>query len=231
MQTQGTSVWRKRSLRAGATIFAAVVLPGLLSGQTVSKMMGIKAGAITTGVSSNVEAFLNTDWRTGISAGGFVSIDPTSALTLRADVLFSQRGFGFRMYQDGAGLIPGEVKVRSLEFQMDVGLRVPWPHQSASVRLFAGPALGFQLSCKVNASMLGMNFTEECDDPVVGMQTHTIDLGLSFGGGIDLHLLPATVVLDGRFTRGLRNLKKNSQSSDSLTSRAWVFTVGLGWPF
>ena len=135
------------------------------------------------------------------------------------------------MHDDGAGLIPGEAKVRSLEVQMDVGLRLPWPQESASVRVFAGPALGYELSCKVQGSVLGTDFTRECNDPVVGLETQTVDLGFSVGGGIDLDLLPVTVVLDGRYTHGLRDLNKNSEGSGGLWSRAWSFTVGLGWPF
>lgn len=37
--------------------------------------------------------------------------------------------------------------------------------------------------------------------------------------------------MNGTHTRGLLNLNKGSVGSESLTSRAWTFTVGLGWPF
>jgi hypothetical protein len=202
-----------------------------LCAQDVEGMVGIKAGAITTGVDSEIPAFLNTDWRTGMSAGVFVALDPASNLTVRADLLFSQRGFGFRMYQEGPGLIPGEANVKSLELQMDVGLRIPWPGQKASVRVFAGPALGYQLSCRVNGSLMGMAFKQDCDEPTVGLETRTLDLGASVGAGMDFNLLPFTVVMDGRYTYGLRNLNKGSPGSENLSSRAWSFTVGIGWPF
>lgn len=45
-----------------------------------------------------------------------------------------------------------------------------------------------------------------------------------------MSLMVVAVVLDARYTRGLRNLNKGSDSSESLKSRAWAFTVGLGWP-
>ena len=118
MKTPKLFFLRTRAFLAGATILAGVLLNGSACGQNLNKMVGIKAGAITTGVDSEVEAFLNTDWRTGISAGGFVSIDPSPKLTLRANLLYSQRGFGFRMNEEGAGLISGDVKVRSFEVQM-----------------------------------------------------------------------------------------------------------------
>ena len=118
-------LWRpllRRSLHTGVVIVIGTTLPGPLCGQGVGTMVGLKAGVITTGVHSEVDAFLNTDWRTGLSGGGFVTIDPVSNLTLSAGLLLSQRGFGFLMYHEVAGLIPGQAKVRSMELQMDVGL-------------------------------------------------------------------------------------------------------------
>ena len=220
-----------KCLLIGVAMVAGTSLNGPLCGQKLNRMVGIKAGAITTGVHSEVNAFLNTDWRSGLSAGAFVSIDPTSAFTLRADLLFSQKGFGFRMYDEAMGLIPGEVDVRSMEVQMDVGLRIPWPNHSASFRLFAGPAVGFELSCRVTGSVQGRKLEEGCGGPEMGVKSETNDLGFSLGGGMDLHFLPVTLVMDGRYTHGLLNLNKGSVGSESLTSRAWTFTVGLGWPF
>jgi hypothetical protein len=91
--------------------------------------------------------------------------------------------------------------------------------------------VGFELSCEVEGSALGMSFREECNESAVGIRNQTVDLGLNLGGGIDLHFLPLTLVLDGRYTRGVRNLNKNAAISGRLESRAWTFTVGLGWPF
>jgi hypothetical protein len=214
-----------------AVVIVAVASNPPLSGQDSGRMIGLKAGSITTGVRSEIPTFLNTDWRSGLSAGAFLSIDPTPVLTLRADLLYSQRGFGFRMYDETTGLIPGEAEVRSVELQMDVGLRLPWPSQSASARVFAGPAVGYELSCEVEGSVVGTRFKEDCDQPALGLETQTVDVGVSVGGGIDFHLQPFTLVLDGRYTHGLRNLTKGSDNEASLKSRAWGFTVGLGWAF
>jgi len=224
-----------------ALIVALAVQSAPLRGQVPRKMFGIKVGAITTGVDSEVGRFLNTDWRSGFSAAAFFSIDPIPVgpasgvrrpgVTLRAEVLLAQRGFGFRTYEEGTGLIPGEASLRALEVHLDVGLRLPWPKQSASVRVFAGPAVGVELSCTVEGSVRGIRFSEGCHEPVVGIKTQTLDLGFSGGGGIDFHFLPVTLVMDGRYTHGLRNLIKNPEGPERLTSRAWTFTVGLGWPF
>jgi hypothetical protein len=230
MDVQTIRRWRRRLLAAGIVFLSGALGTGLLVGQEMSVMVGVKAGTITTGVASEVDSFLNTDWRSGLSAGGFVSVDPRPNLVLRADFLLSQRGFGFRRYEDEAGLIPGEVRVRSFEIQVDLGFRLPWEGESASVRLFAGPALGFELSCEVQGSAQGMAFDEKCDEPGLGLETETVDYGFSFGGGVDLYFLPVTVVMDGRYTRGLRNLLRGAAGTESLRSRAWNFTVGLGWP-
>jgi hypothetical protein len=220
-----------KSLVGVAAILIGVSLVGPLSCQELNRTVGFKTGVITTGVNAEVDAFLNTDWRTGVTAGGFVSLDLASMLTLQADLLFSQRGFGFRMYGGDAGLIPGKAEVGALEFHMNLGVRLPWRTDRVSPRVFVGPAVGYELSCTVNGTMMGMTFKEECDAPVVGIETHTMDLGFSFGGGVDVYLHPLTLVMDGRYTQGLRNLNDNPQGVDRLRSRAWSFTVGAGWPF
>jgi hypothetical protein len=236
MSSNGRWIRRRIDLGWKVLFTIAAALTGAVQAapiyaQDVGAMVGIKAGAITTGVDSEIPAFLNTDWRTGMSAGVFASLDPGRHLTVRADLLFAERGFGFRMYQDGPGLIPGEAEVQALELQLDVGLRVPWPGQSASARVFAGPALGYQLSCRVKGSTLGVMFNRGCDEPTIGLETRNLDMGVSVGAGMDFHFLRFTMIVDGRYTHGLRNLNVGSYGSAHLSSRAWSFTVGFGWPF
>jgi hypothetical protein len=213
----------------------ALAFPGLLpnaplSGQGMSGMLGLQAGPITTGVHSEVSSILNTDWRTGMSAGVFAAFEPTPDLTVRANLLFSRRGWGFRMYREGPGLIPGRALVQSVEALMDVGLRVPWHGGPASARVYAGPVVGYRLTCTVKGSVLGVGFEEDCDDSTVGLETRSLDVGASVGAGIDLHLQSITVLMDGRYTYGLRNLNRSPDGSQELSSRAWSFTAGLGWP-
>ncbi|MGD2121754.1 MAG: outer membrane beta-barrel protein [Gemmatimonadota bacterium] len=221
---------RTRLLLVVAAV-ALAVITAPLGGQASGRMAGFKVGSITTGVHSEVAVFLNTDWRSGLTAGAFVSIDPGPTFNIRADLLYAQRGFGFRMYEENTGLIPGEAEVRSMALQVDFGLRLPWPSRSAVARVFAGPAFGYELSCKVEGSMVGVRFREDCDQPVLGLRTQTVDVGFSVGGGMDFHFLPFTLVVDGRYTHGIRNLNRGSGGSEGLESRAFAFTVGLGWPF
>jgi hypothetical protein len=212
-------------------VMAVASLKGPVGGQEPGRMVGFMVGSITTGVDSEIPAFLNTDWRSGLRAGAFVSIDPTWILTFRAELLYARRGFGFRMYDETTGLIPGEAQVRSMELQVDAGLRLPWPGPRANVRVFAGPVVGHELSCKVEGSLVGVRFREDCDQPALGLRTQAIDVGLSVGGGMDFHFLPFTLVEDGRYTHGFRDLNKGPDGSGSLTSRAWAFALGLGWRF
>jgi len=108
-----------------AALIAVAAGNAPLNGQEAGGMMGFEVESITTGVHSEVPAFLDTDWRSDSRAGAFISVDPAPALPLRADFLYARRGFGFRMYEETAGLIPGEAEVRSMELQVDVGLG--WP--------------------------------------------------------------------------------------------------------
>jgi len=234
MSVKGNAIRRKtkyflKVLFIAATAMTGAVQAAPLSAQDIGGMVGIQVGAVSTGVDSEIPAFLNTDWRSGISMGVFAAIDPASHLSLRANLLYEERGFGFRMYRDGPGLIPGETEVQSLELHLDVGLRAPWPGKKADVRVFAGPAMAYQLTCRAKGSFMGAMFNQDCDEPALGLDTRTLDVGASVGAGMRFHLVPFTLHLDGRYTHGLRNLNKSPPSSDHLSSRAWLFTVGIGW--
>lgn len=220
---------RRHALVAALMICVGGALSSLGCAQDVGVTIGLKSGAINTGVHSELSRFLNTDWRTGYVGGGFVTLDLPPFLTVEVDLLYAQRGFGFRMHDEAVPLIPGEVRVRSLETHILIGASLPWSHRPWRPRVYVGPAFGFERSCDVEASTLGISFKGDCRDPMVGLQTHDRDAGLIFGGAVDILVRPFTLVVDGRYAHGLRNLHADSGSADELNSRAWSFTLGLGW--
>ena len=222
---------RKKAPLTGMVMLVmwAVWIP--LSAQEVGVTVGLKSGAITTGVHSEMNAFLNTDWRSGFTGGGFIHFDLTPVIVVQVDLLLSQRGFGFRMYEDTVGLIPGEAKLNSLEVPMLLAVRLPWEGSRVKPRLFAGPAFGYELSCSVEASVVGVGYKEDCHESTLDIDTHRSDWGFSFGGGLDISLRPFVVVIDGRYTHGLRNLNTDPVAGEDLMSRTWSFTVGLGRRF
>jgi hypothetical protein len=222
---------RKRALLTGAVMIVIGMVWIPLSAQEMGLTVGLKSGAINTGVHSEMDEFLNTDWRSGFTGGGFVSVDLTPVIVIQADLLFSRRGFGFRMYDEVVGLIPGEARVRSLEVPLLLAARLPWVGTVLRPRIFAGPTFGFEVSCKVKGVALGTRFDEDCHEPAVGFDTHRSDWGVSVGGGLEIALDPLTVIVDGRYTHGLRNLNADSLTGEELMSRAWSFTVGLGRRF
>jgi hypothetical protein len=210
-------------------ICAAGTLASLGCAQDVGMTLGLKGGAINTGVHSGLDRFLSTDWRTGYVVGGFVTLDLTPFLVVEVDLLYAQRGFGFRMHDAAVPLIPGEVRVGALETHVLIGLSLPWQDRLWRPRVYAGPAFGFERSCEVEASTLGVPFKGDCRDPVVGLQTHDRDAGLIVGGAVDITVRPFSIVVDGRYGHGLRNLLVDPGSADELNSRAWSFTFGVGW--
>ena len=173
---------RKRALLTGVVMIVIGMVWIPLPAQEVGLTVGFKSGAINTGVHSEMDEFLNTDWRSGFTGGGFVFVDLTPVFVVQADLLYSRRGFGFRMYDEVVGLIPGEAKVRSLEVPLLLAARLPWVGTVLRPRIFAGPTFGFELSCKVKGVALGMGFDEDCHAPVVGLDTHHSDWGSPSAG-------------------------------------------------
>lgn len=220
---------RGHALATGLMSCIGGALACLGCAQDVGLTVGLKGGAINTGVHSGHERFLNTDWRTGYLGGGFVTLDLTPFLVVEVDLLYAQRGFGFRMHDDAVPLSPREVTVRALETHVLIGLSLPWKDRLWRPRSYAGPASGFERSCEVEASALGVPFKGDCRDPVVDLETHDRDAGLMVGGALDIVVRPFSLVVDGRYGHGLRNLLVDPATADELNSRAWSFTVGAGW--
>ena len=209
---------RVRVLRAIPAGLALVLLlgatPALAQGQittttTVSNSsghggigFGIKAGPLFSNLNSDVITS-PLDTRTGWIGGVFIGGNRPGILGVGVDVLFARKK---------VGTPTGDVTLDYLE--VPVLLRVNAGTRSlngVNVYGVVGPAFDFRLKGE-------LNFEES---PEAQMQE--IDLGLTAGAGVEI----TRFVIEGRYTKGFRNLGKDLTQNEKITTQSFAVMFGV----
>lgn len=108
--------------------------------------------------------------------------------------------------------------------------------------LMAGPSFGYNLNSQIEFELTGLSFEGDMKDV-----TEVFDLGISFGGGVQVPLGFGQIFLEGRYTHGLLNqrktgsvfMKSNSieieletdKNEDKSTNRGIQLMLGITFPF
>ncbi len=102
------------------------------------------------------------------------------------------------------------------------------PASKVAPFIFAGPAIGIEVSCKVKAEGLGVSASVDCDEG--DLATKSVDIGAMFGGGLKFETGPASVVLEVAYTLGFVNIDDTPMGADEIKNRNLSFSVGLMFP-
>jgi len=200
-----------RTLRFCVALFlaAAVLAPTDTSAQTV---IGAKAGINIANITfSGDGASLSADSRTGFVGGLFARFGIGSPFFIQPEVLYSSKG----SKSDEATLA-----VDYLEIPVLFGAAFPLNESALKPMVFAGPAVGINLSCDDDGF--------DCGD-----ETKSTDFSLVFGAGIEYALSSVTLYLDGRYNLGLTNVVDTDEIEVidlSAKNRTWQFMAGVGFP-
>jgi hypothetical protein len=90
--------------------------------------------------------------------------------------------------------------------------------KGSPVSVLIGPSLGFRSSARLDVPGAPAGFDDDFEDEV-----ERFDIGLVTGIGVDVGRL----VLDGRYTWGLRNIAKNNEGPGEAKNRVFSATVGV----
>jgi hypothetical protein len=201
-----------KTLRFGLALFAAaaICLPSQLDAQT---LIGAKAGINLANVSVSLGSLsASADSRTGFVGGAFAQFGLGSPLFLQPEVLYSSKGS-----EASDEIEDFTLSLDYLEVPILVGAAFPIENSAVKPMIFAGPSVGFLLSCDSDGS--------DCKD-----EAKSVDFGLVFGGGIQFALENLNLILDGRYNLGLTNIDDTGEADISLKNRAWQFMAGVGFP-
>ena len=170
--------------------------------------VGVKAGINLTNVSIDDPGDITDPKnRTGFVAGVFFIMPTNGLLAFQPEVLFSMQGAKLTSGSESASLKLDYVQVPLLA-------RIKPPKFPLGV--VVGPSLGFRTSSEIS--------TRGEDDVDLKDDVESNDLGFVAGVVFDL----AHVVLDGRYTWGLKNISKDADDGE-VKNR--VFSVTLGFRF
>lgn len=190
-------------------ITALLVCAATAHAQTPS--FGIRAGVNLADLSFSSDAEVtNSKNLTGLVAGVFATVPLTDLVAFQPEALFSRQGTKFTEDDEDA-------KIKIDYFQVPLLGRFKFA-KGSPVAVLIGPSLGFRSSAKLDVPGAPAGFDDDFEDEV-----ERFDLGLVTGIGVDVGRL----VLDGRYTWGLRNIAKNNEGQGEARNRVFSATVGV----
>lgn len=201
---------------AAALLVAASVPMPAVAGVTVD--FGIKGGLNITTIthSGTVEWWDNLGNTTGPIFGAFFSLGQ-GPVTIQPEVFYSRRGSELEINASDHILYRSEF--------IEVPVLVKWTVTSGPISpiILAGPFGALGLSYKEIKTIGGETTTTDISEGHAKS-----DYGLIFGGGLEYKLKSTTLILEGRYTMGMRNIEYQSET-ESFKNRGFSVLFGVGF--
>jgi hypothetical protein len=166
--------------------------------------------------------------RTGIVAGVHLRVPLGGGISLQPELLYSQRGASFNEEFFGE-TVTATIKMDYIEVPVLVRFDIPLAQAAVRPAVFIGPSFAFEMSCKFAFSGFGESGSEDCDEDE-DFERNKLDIGLAFGGGLDFPMSFGAIVVDGRYTLGLRTIDNDSQDPADIKHRVWSISAGISIP-
>lgn len=220
---QPNIVGRNRlSIRVIAAVILALSLtPAAGSAQQKTVALGALAG-VDVADQAGQDVFAPHD-RLGFIGGASLAYRFADRWSIQADALYVQKGGKQNSDQEPED-IPDELFLEYLE----VPLLLKFALGTGSTRpeLFAGPSVAFELGCTYDVFPDGSSNPVSCAD--AGLQTRSIDVGIAFGGDLEIPLGSGHFVIDAR---GIVGLGSFDDSEDELDFRNRILALMVGYRF
>ena len=200
-----------------ASLLGLTTVPAL--GQGIS--VGFRGGLNSATIRASEDVDLRS--RTTFHLGGIVSIGIQETFALQIEAVLSEKGFAF------GERVTFEVSYFQIPILAKVIVPTP-PTSPVTPHFFAGPNLGFQVSCNVTVESDGVSTSGGCHDGRGTDTTKGFDFGLLFGGGISIRKGPVAFLVDVAFDFGVFNINDTSGSSATMRNRTFMASVGLMVP-
>lgn len=208
------------------TAFLTLALAGQTSAQNLSA--GAKAGVTFADLGGDFEQIIetNTDLKTGFSVGGFFGVDLHPLFRLQADAQYVQKGAKADL--DG---VAGKFKLAYIEILVPATLLIPVQGGTVVPRLYAGPAVAFELSCKVSGEEAGVSIDLNCDEEGVDAPTKSVDFGVFAGVGLDIPAGPGAISFDVLYNLGVSDINDFPDDPNTVKNRTIQILAGYGFRF
>lgn len=178
---------------------------------------GVKAGVVSSTIPKINEELADgtAEARTGLTVGVFFTHSFSPAIGIQPEVLFTQKGTKYAL--------PEFVDLAEIEFKLDyleipILLRANLGTGSTRGYLLAGPSFNFNVRSRaVSKTPADTTSEEDISDEIA-----KFELALTLAGGVEL----GSLVLEGRFSKGLTNLVTDVLEDD-IKHRTFSVLVGL----
>src|SRR4030095_1554766 len=176
---------------------------------------GIEGGLNIANVTLSSNAV--TGSKTGFMVGGFADIGVSRMVQIRPGIRYTMKGFSAT---DNNGN-NANFKLNYLEIPLLV--KVTFPLTEVKPFVMAGPTLGIQLSASLDASN-----GQQIQSADISNSFETIDMGLFFGSGVDIHVASKTeMFVTGGYSLGLSNILKGQNVNATIKNGGFQFTGGV----
>jgi hypothetical protein len=213
------------SILLAALLVAFVVTPG--PAQSLS--LGPKVGIGFANWGGDVEG---TDSRFGLSIGGSFGIQLHDYFGLLVDVMYVQKGISEE--EEGVDV---KTKLSYLEFMIPATLAIRIADSPITPRLYVGPAFAFETGCKLSGEQGGGEIEIGCDEIfeftdglAPDFDTKSLDIGLFFGGGVDVAVGSGAISVDLRYNIGMTNIN-DIEGAEDVSIKNRNFQILAGYKF
>jgi len=177
---------------------------------------GIFAGVNSSTFSvSNLSSDESTSSHTGFMAGGWLGLGLGNLISLQLEAFYTQKGSKF----DETGSPTTTFKVDYIEIPLL--LQVGLPLGALKPHIYAGPAIAFNVSCKI---AIDGGTGGKCDEAPFDTEVKSTDFSGIIGIGINISRFLIAVQYD----HGFDNLLVDDTGSTEANNRTWTLLVGFG---
>ena len=175
---------------------------------------GVKGGITTSTISTDPSASGALGSRIDFSAGAFVVLNTASRMTFQFEGLVSRRGAKLDAPVLNFGFGIGDIRLTYIDLSGLVRFNAGISSDN-QFYVIAGPTVGILMKGEFIVLGFGADISDVLED---------FDLGLAVGAGIETRFL----LLEGRYTHGLRNLVIGTQFAGvSVKSRSFSVLAGI----
>ena len=139
--------------------------------------------------------------------GAVLDIRLSKNLHARIEPMYLQKGGNIEEGQDVVNQPEGQIRSSSIEIPLLIQYAFG---NKIQPYLIAGPTMGYNLKSEIEFDLTGLNFTGDMKDV-----TATFDLGITFGGGVQVPVGFGAIFLEGRYAYGLVNQRTTGTTTVS----------------
>lgn len=204
-------MWKgHRAVAFGAALAFSALAVSAESAQAQQLEIGFKLGAAIASTSFDPDV-VDAESITTFAGGGHLRIGLSPSISLQPELLFMRKGS-----KEQVG--PAELEFNVDYAEIPVLLRLDLPAAAVRPFVYAGPYGAFEVACKVEG--------EDCGEG----DRSTFDFGAVVGAGVGFAAGPGSIVVEGRYDLGLKNVAEDATPEMEAKNRAFGLFIGYSVP-